>query len=355
MASVNGFKVFDADGHIWENQDQLVDFYEDEYAGCTKVQGLGIFPGLDGWSRGPLLAKEDAGRKYWHTDAGIWAEFLDDLGAEGSILFPTFGLAHGLMRDVPFAVATATAYNSWLDANYTSLDDRLYGVALVPVQDPEAAAREIKRCAEQRTNFKAIVLPTANCLAKSYGDEFFWPIYEAAAHHDMAVTLHGAPSEGFGFDHFKRYIANHTLEHPIPIFIQLTDMMFGRVFDAFPSLRFAFLEAGCSWVPFMMDRMDYEFNSIHGVAARRQLAKKPSEYFQDGNIWVGMEVGEQSLTRVIDMIGSERIDYATDYPHEPLYDILKAELPEFLAREDLSAEVKANLVCNNAKALYGIP
>ncbi|MDP6173812.1 MAG: amidohydrolase family protein, partial [Rhodospirillales bacterium] len=294
-------------------------------------------------------------RKYWNTDAAIWGEILDDLGAEGAMLFPTLGLAHGLMRDIPFAIATATAYNSWLDAHYTSKDPRLYGVGIVPVQDPEAAAREIKRCGEKRTNFRAIVLPTANCLGTSYGDEYFWPIYEEAERQDMALTLHGAPSEGFGFDHFKRYIASHTLEHPIPIFIQLTDMMFGRVFDAFPKLRFAFLEAGCSWVPFMMDRMDYEYHSIHGVAVRRQLNRKPSEYFgPDGNIWMGMEVGEQSLTHVIDMIGSERLVYATDYPHEPLYDILTTELPEFLARDDLSEEAKANIVCNNAKKLYGI-
>ena len=90
------------------------------------------------------------------------------------------------------------------------------------------------------------------------------------------MIFHGAPSRGFGFDHLQPFCKVHTLEHPVPLFIQLTDMMFAGVFDHFPKIRFVFLEAGCSWLPFMMDRMDYEYDSIHGVEARQRLKKRPS-------------------------------------------------------------------------------
>ena len=63
-------------------------------------------------------------------------------------------------------------------------------------------------------------------------------------------------------------------------------MMFAGVFDEFPTVRFAFLEAGCAWIPFMMDRMDYEFDSMHGTECRTRMKKRPSEYFQEGeSIW----------------------------------------------------------------------
>ena len=314
-----------------------------------------IFPGLDGWSRGPMIAKEDSNRKYWHTDAAVWSQCLADIGADGSVLYPTAALAHGLMRDVRFAVATAIAYNNWLEDRYTAKDERLYGAGVLAVQDPHAAAAELRRCAKDRKRFPAMVLPTVTKLGKTYGDEFFRPIFEAAAECDMALALHGAPSEGFGFDHFTRYISSHTLEHPVPLFINLTDMMFAGVFDAFPTVRFAFLEGGCSWVPFMMDRMDYEFDSMHGVIARKVLKKRPSDYFRDGeSIWVAMELGERSLPHVVDMIGSERILYASDYPHEPSFEDLTTELPEFLKSDGISAEAKANIVNNNARRLYRI-
>ena len=105
----------------------------------------------------------------------------------------------------------------------------------------------------------------------------------------------------------------------------------------------------------MMDRMDYEFDSIHGVASRKQLKKRPSDYFREGeHIWVAMELGEASLPHIIDMVGSERIIYASDYPHEPSYEDLTAELPEFLASNNVTDEAKANIVYNNTKRLYRI-
>lgn len=353
--AVKGYDIFDGDGHVLEDDNELVDYYEGDFAGCMRMNGLSIFPSLDGWSRSPMLAKADADRKYWHTDAEVWSECLEQIGAEGTVLYPTAALAHGLMRDVPFATATAVAYNNWLEDRYTAKDDRLFGAGVVPIQDPVAGAKEVKRCASKRKNFNAMVLPTVTSTGKTYGDEFFWPIFEEAERQGIALALHGAPSEGYGFNHFTRYIASHTLEHPVPLFVQITDMMFGGVFDAFPKLRFAFLEAGCSWIPFIMDRFDYEYDSIHGIEYRKKMKKRPSDYFREGeNIWVAMELGESSVKYVIDMIGSERIFYASDYPHEPTMEDITTELPEFLDNNDISDEAKQNLVCNNAKNLYRI-
>ena len=353
--TVKGYKIFDGDGHVLESDDELAQYFEGDYKGGQRVTGLGIFPSLDGWSRGPMLRSEDANRKYWHTNADIWSECLEMIGAEGSVLYPTAALAHGLMRDTNFATATAIAYNNWLEDLYTKKDNRLFGAGCTPIQDPAAGAREVRRCATERTGIVTMTLPTVTNTGKTYGDEFFWPIFEEAERQNMPLALHGAPSEGFGFDHFTQYIASHTLEHPAPLFIQITDMMFSGVFDTFPKLRFAFLEAGCSWVPFMMDRMDYEFDSMHGSKHRKTMKKRPSDYFREGDqVWIAMELGESSLKYVIDMIGHERIIYASDYPHEPSTEDLTSELPEFLENPDISDEAKQNIVYHNARDLYHI-
>jgi predicted TIM-barrel fold metal-dependent hydrolase len=67
-----------------------------------------------------------------------------------------------------------------------------------------------------------------------------------------------------------------------------------------------------------------------------------------------MELGESSLPYVVEKIGSERIIYASDYPHEPTMEDITTELPEFLATNTISNEAKQNLVYNNAKNLYRI-
>ena len=105
----------------------------------------------------------------------------------------------------------------------------------------------------------------------------------------------------------------------------------------------------------MMDRMDYEFDSIHGSKHRKTMSKRPSDYFRHNDqLWFAMELGESSLKYVIDMIGSERIIYASDYPHEPSTEDLTSELPEFLENPDISDQAKQNIVYNNSRNLYRI-
>jgi uncharacterized protein len=350
------FTVFDGDGHVLENDQELARYYEGEYKGMRFFQPWSIFPSLDGWARGVVMAKEDPDRQYTHTDARIWGEILEMINAEGSVLYPTAGLALGLITDHRWAVATANAYNNWLEDLYCRKDKRLWGVGLLAVQEPVEAAKELMRCKRERQNFVAMMLPSVTHTGKTYGDRSFWPIYEAAQRHDMPLALHGGPSRGFGFDHLRDMTRVHTLEHPVPLMIQLTDMIFSGMFDEFPNLRVAYLEGGCGWVPFMMDRLDYEYNSVFGGAARKRLRKKPSDYIRGENFYVAMELGETalSLKYALDAIGSEKILYASDYPHEPTNEAIKNELAEFIASNAYSAQVKQNLLYANIKRFYGM-
>jgi uncharacterized protein len=351
--NTHGFRVFDADGHVLESDDELVEHYEGAYKQSRRQKTWAIFPSLDGWARGVVIVREDGKRKYMHTDAKVWGEILDMLGLEGTVVYPTAALGFGLMTDIGFAVATATPYNNWLEERYTKPDRRIHAAGLLPIQDPKAAAKEIERCAKTRVNFPAGLLPSRMAMTRSYGDEFFYPIYEAAEKFDLPLALHGAPSRGLGFDHFNEFVKVHTLEHAVPQFIHLTDMIFSGVFDTFPKLRVAILEAGASWVPWMMDRLDYEYQSIFGTGVRKRLKKKPSAYFEGDNLWFSMELEERrGLKYTMDAIGSDRLFYASDYPHEPKEGDMKHELEEFLEDESISRDARQNIVYNNAMTFY---
>src|SRR5579883_2977610 len=352
--AVFDFRVFDADGHLLEDDDEIARHYEGEYRQNRRQRTWSIFTSLDGWARGVTIYREDGGRKYMHTDARVWGETIEMLGLEGTVLYPTAGLGFGLSTDVEFAVATATAYNNWVEENYCKKDPRIYAAGLLPIQDPQAAAKELERCARERTNFPVGLLPSRLAMPRSYGDPFFYPIYEAAERLDMPLALHGAPSRGLGFDHFDEFVKVHALEHPLPIFIHITDMIFSGVFDRFPRLRVAFLEAGAGWVPWLMDRLDYEYGSIFGVKARQRLRKKPSRYFADGEqMWFSIELEEKhGLKYTLDAIGSERLFYASDYPHEPVESRMRPELEEFLEDESIPRRARQHIVYDNAIRFY---
>ncbi len=347
--------IFDGDGHVLDNDAELDRYFEGPWRNSRRLAGMTIFPSLDGWSRSVQLSELDRRNRAWHTDSEVWADILDRMGLEGSVLYPTIGLAYGLMREVAFATATATAYNNWLEGEYTKKDGRLYGVGLMPLENPEGAIKEMRRCKTERTNFVAMLLPSVTASGMTYGHSSFWPIYQEAERLGMPLALHGGPSTGFGFDHFRPFIKVHTLEHPVPLMIQLTDMMFSGVFDDFPKLKVAFLEGGASWVPFMMDRLDYEYDTVQGIDIRKKVRHRPSWYMTEtDSFWVSCEMGERALKYTIDMMGSDRVIYASDFPHEPTEDDLMGDIPEFLANTDFDDTVKAKLMYHNARRLYGV-
>ena len=51
-----------------------------------------------------------------------WRAFLDEAGIDQAVLYPTAGLAIGLIQKAEWAVALARAYNNWLYERYLRAD-----------------------------------------------------------------------------------------------------------------------------------------------------------------------------------------------------------------------------------------
>src|SRR5206468_3022585 len=100
----------------------------------------------------------------------------------------------------------------------------------------------------------------------------------------------------FGADGFDKFIEVHTLSHPVAQMIQLTGMIFEGVPEKYPQLRIGFMEAGCSWVPFWMDRMDEEW-AKRGAAEAPLCRRKPSDYLRSGQLYFGAPAQRRALSR----------------------------------------------------------
>jgi len=339
------FRVIDADGHCVERDNQIAEYAE--YMG-KPLKGidpgcLSYFPSLDGWFR-VAADRLSAG------DPEAWVSFLADTGMEMTFLYPTAGLAFGLIQDRHWSVGLAKAYNDWLYNAYTKRDSRLQGIALLPILDVPAAVTELRR-AVRELGMRGAVLPAATVMGKAYGHADFDPLWEEAERLDVPIGFHGAPSKGFGFDYFDTFIKAHTLEHPFAILLQFTSLMFDGVFERFPRLRVAFLECGAGWVPYMMDRMDDEWEK-RGKRWSPLLKRAPSEYIRNGNIYFSCEVEERTLPYVVEFLGEDKIFFASDYPHERARPDFLHDIPEFVERTDLSDKVKEKILLHNARRFY---
>ena len=73
--AVMGFDVFDGDGHVLENDDEIASYFEGDFANLQRFKTFGVWPSLDGWARGFIMASNDGEpRRYTHTDAKVWGE-----------------------------------------------------------------------------------------------------------------------------------------------------------------------------------------------------------------------------------------------------------------------------------------
>src|SRR5438046_5552785 len=157
---------------------------------------------------------------------------------EMTFLYPTGGLAFGLVQDRDWSIGLARAYNDWLYNAYTKRDGRLQGIALLPFLDVPAAVTELQRVVRE-LGMRGALLPAATVMGKAFGHRDFDPLYEEAERLDVALAFHGAPSRGFGFDFFDAFFKTHKLEHPFPIIVQLTSHVFDGIYRSISVLLVA--------------------------------------------------------------------------------------------------------------------
>jgi predicted TIM-barrel fold metal-dependent hydrolase len=280
-------------------------------------------------------------------DPKSWLDVLDRERIDQTVIYPTAGLAEGFIQDADWAIAVCRAYNNMLADRYVKLSKRLGAVGLLPSQDIQEAAKELRRCVTVLKMVGGVVAPVG--FPRPLGDSYFDPLYEEAQKLNVPVGIHGAPSRGLGFDFFRSLIEARALSHPFAQMIHVTSLVLEGVFERFPRLRIASLEAGCEWIPFLMDRLDMEYgNRMHQAPL---LKKKPSEYMKGGQLYFHAELWEKMLPYAIERIGEDLILYASDYPHEA--DLADA-IREFEAREDLADSAKKKILSTNGKRFYNL-
>jgi predicted TIM-barrel fold metal-dependent hydrolase len=345
MARVKGF--IDADGHVVESDRELLDFLPPPYKGREDLLSFSFFPTLDGFHRQARRVADGKGRYVAKGSLREWQDFLDEDQIAWSVLYPTSGLTFGLVRDKDWACALATGYNNYLYEYFLRPEKRLKGMALIPLQSIPDALKELKR-AIRELGMAGAVLPAVG-LRQPFGDERYFPVYEAAQELDALLAVHAAPTQGIGVDGFDRLIEVRTLSHGFGQMIQMTSMIFSGVFDRFPKLKVAFAEAGCGWVPYVMERMDMEYG--HRSAQAPNCKVMPSEHLRSGRIFIHCELEDRGIPHIAALLRDDILFCATDFPHEPRSEF-RETVERFMARKDVSAETKNKLCFENPKRMY---
>ncbi len=284
--------------------------------------------------------------------AAQMVEELSAISVDIGILFPDHLLLMAQLPNEEYAAALARAYNHWLAEEWLH-EPSLYGALLAAPQDPADAAREIARYADN-PKVVAVYLPTSG-VYPLWGHRKYDPIFAAAQEAGLPVMLHSVsavtPAFPFNIDQFDTAMARHTVSHCFAMMANMIDMVTTGVPVRFPDLKIAFTEAGISWVPFMMWRLDKEYNE-----SRRDipfLEDKPSTYIK--KMYFSTQPVEEpengrdlvAMMQIFD--GENQVLFASDWPHHDF------DHPRQVFDLPLSPEARRKVMGENALKLFKIP
>ena len=285
------------------------------------------------------------------SDPALRLEDLDTEGIDIAVLYPSIGLFLEAVEDPNLAEACCRVYNDWL-ADYCRRDPRrLIGVAAMPMQNVDAAVRELRRAHAQLGMKGAFIRPNP-CKGRALHDPYFDPFWAAAAESGMPIGLHpsGAGDLPGAFQGLRldAPIMGHPSIFFIDDYIGFSHLVCGGVLQRHPKLTVVILEAGGGWLAHWFDRFDH-FAAVYGWMAP-DLKLKPSEYFKR-QCYVSFDPDETTLPLLTPIIGENRIVWASDYPHlDATYPGVVKELEEHLTK--LPAGARDKVRGSNAARLY---
>ncbi len=333
---MSDWKMFDADGHVREVESDVFEYLPESYR--KRRDALLYFPLLPhhGWHR---QAFGRPGVSFMIPTLKDWQDALENGNLEASVLYPTRFMHIGQIGIAEFAVDLSRAYNDYLYDRFLRPETRLKGMAVLPLQDINAAVAELRR-AVRDYGMVGGILP-ADGLPRPLGHPEFYPLYEEADRLGCALAVHSQNSLRNN-DLFLWKDEAATLAHVWPQMRQFTNLMFSGILGRLPNLRIAFLEAGCGWVPYLMSKMEPRMGKLD----------KPSTFIARGQIY--FQCGEELTTpRDLELLGDHCLLWASDFPHEGIVDMAIA-VKEFQTREDIAPEAKRRIAGDNPKRLYGI-
>ena len=374
--SKDGYKIVDSDMHIMEPPDLWQRYMDSTYTvkaptGVTSAnvrdlrmthpdgklwgstsRGVAGNPNTAGghnYERNQALYADHAERG-WSTDVQL--EAMDVEGLDVAVLFPTRGL-HTLAEpnmDPGFAASLARAYNDWMYDFCEPAPERLIGAAMISPFNMDDAVAEVRRAATE-LGFKSIFMRSNKMTDKPWHDPFFEPLWSALEEHDLAIGFHESSSSGARQtgEHFEpNFMLRRVFAQPVEQMMALGSFCGGGILERHPNLRVAILEANCSWLPWLLWRLDEAYEREADVFVP-DLKMAPTEYFKR-QCWVSVEPDEEPAKYAIDWVGSDKMVFSTDYPHGD------SKYPEavssFLQLDAISNEDKRKILWDNCVGLY---
>ena len=283
---------------------------------------------------------------------------MDAMGVDRALLFPTlFAEYFPLVENPDVAWALARAYNDWLREFAEADRRRLVPVALLPLQAPSFALRELERVAAR--GYRAVAIRPAFFEGRFPSHPSYDPVWKRLEELDIAVCVHPSPGStnpewSCGAPFVERVAVNLRIGHPIAEAVGpfmdastfLTALAFYGHMEIYPKLRLTLVHAGAAWVPLALEKSETYLWLFSGI---RDVSLEPEHVFFERPSLVSFDSWEAPVARMPDVFenvaawGSRYPNHDTGTVEEARATMARWRVPEVIVAKYLGGNASRHL------------
>src|SRR5262245_5855143 len=201
-------------------------------------------------------------------------------------------------------LALSQAYNDAASAAHLKYPERFFGLAMLPMQDPQLALKELERAAKL-PGMKGLYLAT-NINNDELDEKKFWDVYAKCEELGWTIFLH--PVDTVGQDRTQKYYLKNLCGNPYDTGIAVAHIIFGGVLDRFEKLSFNLPHAGGTF-PGLIGRWD------RGTKVRPELKhmKQPPSAYLRRFTYDTIGHDDRINQNLVRLVGADRVTLGSDY------------------------------------------
>ena len=385
-----GLKLIDADSHVTESEDLWTSRaparYKDRVPQCREDEDGISFWYVDGHQKlsknnsiafvrkngdkipyyGANMEAMGGSKEDIHlaaTEAKPRVALLDEMGIYAQIVYPNImgfaapAMVQGLDRDLSYVICQI--YNDAMREWQAEGAERLLPQAMLPFWDIEQSIAEAKRAKD--IGLTGVLMAGEPHLGglPDLGTEHWYPLYEVLSDLELPINIHiGARNwkgeqGGAAWPSLPERAAKpvRSIQTELSNSRFMSNLCASNVLLKFPGLNWVSVESGIGWIPYVLERIDYEYREeFPGVEPPALPPAK--EIFQKG-VYGTFWFEDAGPLALLDRIGADNVLWETDFPHPTsLYPDPVTRSEEKL--KDLDPAVIRKIVQDNAARLYKI-
>ena len=304
-------------------------------------------------------------------DARARLEVMDDQGVFAQVVYPnTLGFAAGSilrLENRELSAAVIEIYNDAMGEWQAESGDRLLPQAMLPFWDIDATVAEIVRIkSELKMTGVTMSGEPFNAGLPDLGDPHWDPMWDVCTDLELPINIHvgsgGGGARGVHSmfekvwptqDQYRRYVLG-CVQIELANSNFLSNLVTSDLLIRWPKLKFVSVESGIGWIPYVLERIDFQLNEP--VPEGVNLKDRPSarELFRQ-SVYACFWFEESGPRHLLEDLGVDNVMFESDFPHPTcLYPNPVESTLEQLRIGGHSDEVIRKVMGGNAIDLYKI-